>query len=40
MENQTQSNKKTWQEPELTIITITNGKAAQPSESSSMVQGS
>jgi hypothetical protein len=40
MENQTQSNKKTWQEPELSIITITNGKAAQPSESTEGIFGS
>ena len=40
MEIQSENKKKTWQEPELTVLTIMNGKVSQPSETISGSPGS
>jgi hypothetical protein len=40
MENQSENNKKTWADPELTVLTIMNGKVSQPSETISGSPGS
>jgi hypothetical protein len=40
MENQSENNKKTWADPELTILTITNGKDTQSSENTPGSPGS